>query len=68
MEVSTIRSVRYSEVFNVQYLWEKQLVHSALSVIHGRCPLFGVSAKRGSTVYYNSQIKAVGGKIPLSHR
>ena len=32
-EVSAIRSVRYWEVFKVQYIWEAQLVHSALSVI-----------------------------------
>ena len=45
-EVSAIRSVRYWEVFKVQYIWEAQLD----CLLYGRCPLFGVSAKRGSTV------------------
>ena len=49
-EVSAIRSVRYWEVFKVQYIWEAQLVHIAHCPLYGRCPLFGVSAKRGSTV------------------
>ena len=55
-KLSAIRSVRYWEVFKVQYIWETQLVH-AHCPLYGRCPLFGVSAKRGSTVYTTVEIK-----------
>ena len=45
--------VRYSEVFKVQYLWESSW-YIAHCPLYSRCPLFGVSAKRGSTVVSDS--------------
>ena len=44
-EVFAIWSVRYSGVIKVWYVW-----YIAYCPLYGRCPLFGVSAKRGSTV------------------
>ena len=45
-EVSAIRSVRYWEVC----IYGKRSWYIAHCPLYGRCPLFGVSAKRGSTV------------------
>ena len=48
-EVSAIWSVRYLKVFKVQYY--RKAVGTLRTVRYGRCPLFGLSAKRGSTVF-----------------
>ena len=48
--MSAIRSVRYWEVFKYS-IYGKRSWYIAHCPLYGRCPLFGVSAKRGSTVY-----------------
>ena len=42
--------VRYLEVFNVEF-YRKNSWYTAHCPLHGRCPLFKVSAKSGFTAY-----------------
>ena len=54
-KVSTIQS---SEVSTDQrfFKWYKGEIHSTLSTINSRCLLFGVSTKRGFTVYNTTAV------------
>ena len=57
-KLSAIRSVRYWEVFKYS-IYGKRSWYIAHCPLYGRCPLFGVSAKRGSTVVVKIDLSLV---------